>query len=136
MFSAVPLPEVIVLPPALHRHRAAARGRAGGVKPVPVVVVMSRPLPAALKLIVAPVLLVRLTAVSAPVLSVLWPLKLNVAGARADTDAAAGAGAVGQRAAERLGAAGLAGDVHQQVAVVTDRAAIGEGQVVGGRHCR
>src|SRR6185436_8629326 len=48
------------------------------------------------------------------------------------TDAAAGGGAVGQRAAQGLGAAGLAGDVQQQIAVVIDRAAIGEGQVVVG----
>ena len=62
--SAVPLAELIVLPVPCTFRAPSRVPPPVALKPMPVVVVMSRPLPAALKLIVAPVLLVRLTAVS------------------------------------------------------------------------
>ena len=65
--SAVPVPELMVLPVPC----TVTVPPPVALKPVPDVVVMSRPLPPlALKLIVAPVLLARLTAVFAPVVSV------------------------------------------------------------------
>jgi hypothetical protein len=48
------------------------------LKPMPLVVVMSRPLPPALKLTVAPVLLVRLTPFPVVLAIVVWPVKLIV----------------------------------------------------------
>ena len=69
----LPVPSTLTVPPLL----AAGPGPVA-LKPMPLVVVMSRPVPAALKLNVVFGLVTRFTAVLVSVTSVVWPLKLTV----------------------------------------------------------
>ena len=114
--SAVPVVEVMVLPEPC----TVTVPPPVALKPVPLVVVMSRPLPpAALKLMVAPVLLRQVDGrVGAGAQRGLAVEVDGAAGVAVDVDAVGDAGVRGEVAGQRDGAAGATGDLDDGAAAV------------------